>query len=159
MRDEHWMQQALSLAERAFQEGEVPVGAVVVRDDVCLGEGWNAPIGRHDPSAHAEIAALRNAAETAANYRLPGATLYVTIEPCTMCLGAIVHARISRVVYGAKEPKAGVLDSHPIWQDRSLFNHAFEYCGGVCEAACSDIIQRFFQKRRQEKRASKPSDE
>ena len=105
--DEFWMARALTLAESAAGEGEVPVGAVVVRDGEVVGEGWNRPIIAHDPTGHAEVNALRDAAARAGNYRLSGATLYVTIEPCTMCFGALMHARIARLVYGAREPRAG----------------------------------------------------
>ena len=109
--DDHWMRHALDLARRGAEAGEVPVGAVVVRDGVVLGEGWNRPIGEHDPSAHAEMVALRAAARAAANYRLAGATLYVTMEPCPMCAGAIVHARVARLVYGAADEKWGACGS------------------------------------------------
>ena len=108
---EQWMRRALALADRAENEGEVPIGAVVVRDGQLLGEGWNSVISYQDPSAHAEIVALRDAAKLEGNYRLPGATLYVTLEPCTMCAGAMIHARIERLVFAAREPKAGVVCS------------------------------------------------
>src|SRR4051812_24074269 len=110
-RHAHFMRQALALAEEAARAGEVPVGAVIVKNDAVIGRGFNRPITSHDPTAHAEIVALRDAADRAANYRLPGATLYVTIEPCLMCVGAIVHARIATVVFGAAEPKAGAMES------------------------------------------------
>src|SRR5690554_300266 len=109
---EHWMRQALALAARAEEQGEVPVGAVLVREGGVLGEGFNQPISSHDPTAHAEITALRDAARRAGNYRLPDSTLYVTIEPCAMCCGALVHARVAKVVFGAREPKAGAVCSH-----------------------------------------------
>ncbi|UCH54295.1 MAG: tRNA adenosine(34) deaminase TadA, partial [Pseudomonadota bacterium] len=109
--DEFWMRRALALARHAEENGEVPVGAVVVHDGEVIGEGWNQPIVSHDPSAHAEIVALRAAAQRAQNYRLPGAILYVTLEPCVMCAGAIVQARLARVVYGAADPKAGAAGS------------------------------------------------
>jgi tRNA(adenine34) deaminase len=145
---EHWMRRALALADRAANEGEVPVGAVVVRDGVLLGEGWNQMIGASDPSAHAEIVALRDAARVEGNYRLPGATLYVTLEPCTMCAGAMVHARIGTLVYGAKEPRAGVVCSSGALLDDPRFNHRVTYLGGVLAMESSDRLQAFFQARR-----------
>jgi len=149
------MGEALSLAQKAFEMGEVPVGAVVVSDGVVIGEGWNQPISAHDPSAHAEVLALRSAAAHCENYRLPGATLYVTIEPCTMCLGAMIHARITRVVFGALEPKAGVLSSHSHLIDADIYNHRIEWRSGVRSDECMEIIQRFFKMRREAKKASK----
>lgn len=146
--DQHWMQHALTLARRAASLGEVPVGAVVVRGDDILGEGWNCPISSHDPTAHAEVVALRQAAAQAANYRLPGATLYVTIEPCSMCAGALVHARIARVVYGASEPKAGVVDSRQRFFEQPFLNHRVRWEGGVLAEECSALISGFFQTRR-----------
>jgi len=154
-RDIHWMQHALALSQHAFDIGEVPVGAVVVGDNTLLGEGWNQPISQHDPSGHAEIVALRQAAKKMANYRLPETTLYVTIEPCSMCLGAIFHSRIKRVVFGALEPKAGVLASHTHIIKSDIYNHQFEWQGGVCADQCSEIIQRFFRQRRAQKKAQK----
>lgn len=146
--DQVWMREALALAHKAKDLAEVPVGAVVVLDNQIIGRGWNQPISQHDPTAHAEIIALRNAAHTVANYRLPAAQLFVTIEPCTMCFGAIVHARIGRVVFGAKEPKAGVLCSNPYLLESEIYNHSFEWEGQVLEAECSAIIQDFFKHRR-----------
>lgn len=154
-RDIHWMQHALALSQHAFDIGEVPVGAVVVCDDILVGEGWNQPISEHDPCGHAEIVALRQAAQKIQNYRLPKTTLYVTIEPCTMCLGAIFHSRVERVVFGALEPKAGVLESHKHVVDSDIYNHNFEWLGGVCASQCSEIIQRFFRQRRAQKKAQK----
>lgn len=153
--DLKWMRYALQLAEQAAALGEVPVGAVIVMDDQVIGEGWNQPISGHDPTAHAEIMALRDAAARVQNYRLVGATLYVTIEPCTMCAGAIVHSRIGRVVFGATEPKAGALVSNGCLFDQSWLNHWPEYQGGLLAEQCSDRISAFFRQRRAEKKALK----
>ncbi|WP_428033148.1 tRNA adenosine(34) deaminase TadA [Amphritea sp.] len=153
--DLHWMEHALQLAQRAADAGEVPVGAVVVLNGAIIGEGWNQPISGHDPTAHAEIMALREAAAKIANYRLAGATLYVTIEPCTMCAGAIIHARVKRVVFGASEPKAGAVISNALMFDQSWMNHWPEYTGGVMAEQCSDAISAFFRQRRSEKKAAK----
>lgn len=150
-----WMQRALVLARQAADSNEVPVGAVIVRNNQVLGEGSNCPIGGCDPTAHAEIQAIRQAALKEANYRIPDSTLYVTIEPCTMCLGAIVHARIARVVFGAKEPKAGVLESNSLLETFSFFNHSLAWEGGVCEQECTDIMQAFFSHRRAMKKQLK----
>jgi tRNA(adenine34) deaminase len=146
--DARFMARALELAREAERAGEVPVGALVVRDGAVLGEGWNRPIGQHDPTAHAEVVALRAAAASAANYRLTGATLYVTLEPCPMCAMALVHARIARLVYGAADPRQGaagtVLDlcRHP------AFNHRLEVQGGVDEAGAGALLRDFFRARR-----------
>lgn len=145
---ELFMSEALGLAAEAAAEGEVPVGALLVRDGLVIGRGANKPIGACDPSAHAEILALREAAAGERNYRLPGTTLYVTIEPCAMCLGAIVHARVSTVVFGAREPKAGMLVSNTGWVGDACFNHHFEVVEGVLADECSGAISRFFQQRR-----------
>ena len=150
--DIRWMQEALTLARRAKQENEVPVGAVVVRDNRILGGGWNHPIGACDPTAHAEVLALRQAAGREGNYRLPGAELYVTIEPCAMCLGAIVQARIDRVIFAAREPKAGVLASHPQLLQANIFNHRVCWKEGVCEAESAELMQAFFHARREAKK-------
>jgi tRNA(adenine34) deaminase len=139
--DEQYMRLALELARRA--EGEVPVGALVVMDGKVLGEGWNRPLSTHDASAHAEIEAIRAAGKAAGNYRLPGATLYVTVEPCVMCAGAIFHARIARVVYGAREPKTGAAELF-----LSRFNHHATVQGGVLETQCGEVLTRFFAGRR-----------
>ncbi|MCP4211188.1 MAG: tRNA adenosine(34) deaminase TadA [Halieaceae bacterium] len=145
---ETWMRHALVLADRAADEGEVPVGALVVRDGEVLGEGWNRVISAADPSAHAEIIALRAAAANVGNYRLPGALLYVTLEPCTMCVGAMVHARVEQLVFGAAEPKAGVVCSrHPLL-DETWFNHRVRWQGGVLADESTARLQRFFQARR-----------
>ncbi len=155
--DERWMHYAIKLAARGRAQGEVPVGAVIVKDEQILGEGWNQPITSHDPSAHAELVALRQAAEKVQNYRLPNATLYVTLEPCTMCVGALVHARIGRLVFGTTEPKAGVVVSQARMLDASYFNHHVEYEGGVLAERCQHQLSDFFQKRRQQKRDEKLS--
>ena len=146
--DSQFIRAALVLAKRAQELGEVPVGAVVVLDDAVIGEGFNQPISSHDPTAHAEIVALREAAARVGNYRLPGATLYVTIEPCQMCVGAMVHARIARVVYGAPEPKAGALESAMRAHEHPSLNHRLEATGGVLEEECRQVIQEFFRQRR-----------
>lgn len=148
--DEHWMQSALKLAERAEALGEVPVGAVVVLDGEIIGEGWNQPISGCDPTAHAEVMALRAAAKQQNNYRLPNADLYVTLEPCTMCAGAIVHSRVARVVFAAPEPKAGAVISNGNIFDRPEMNHQVDYRAGVCEASAVEMIQSFFRRRRKE---------
>lgn len=141
MNDEDFMRHALELAGRA--EDEVPVGAVVVLDGRIVGEGWNRPLATHDPSSHAEIEALRAAGRAVGNYRLTGATLYVTLEPCTMCVGAIFHARIARVVYGARDPKTGASELF-----LSRFNHHAKVQGGVLEAECAARLGEFFAARR-----------
>ena len=146
------MRRALELAHEARLRGEVPVGAVVVLDGAIVGEGFNQPIGAHDASAHAEIVALRNAGHRVGNYRLPGAVLYVTIEPCQMCVGAMVHARIARVVYGTREPKAGAIESAMRAHEHPSLNHRLEATGGVLEAECRDVMQTFFAERREAER-------
>ncbi|WP_067867728.1 tRNA adenosine(34) deaminase TadA [Neptuniibacter marinus] len=155
--DQLWMHEALALADHAENAGEVPVGAVVVLNGEVIGEGWNHPISGHDPTAHAEIMALRDAASRIGNYRLVGAELYVTIEPCTMCAGAIVHARISRVIYGASEDKAGVVDSNCQLFQQPWINHNVEVTSGVLADTCRQKISAFFQRRREEKKAEKLS--
>ncbi len=147
-RDERFMRLALAEAEKAFLAGEVPVGAVVVRDGEVMASAHNGPIGFNDPSAHAEIIALRRAAAAEGNYRLAGATLYVTIEPCLMCAGALIHARISRLVFGAPDPKGGaVVSLYEVLRDSRL-NHQVEVTGGVLGPACSEIMGRFFREKR-----------
>jgi tRNA(adenine34) deaminase len=143
-----WMQRALELADRAAAQDEVPVGALVVRDGEILGEGWNQVVSARDPSAHAEIVALRAAASRVENYRLPGATLYVTLEPCTMCAGAMVHARIQQLVFAALEPKAGVVCSRCTLLDEPRFNHRVEWEGGVLAEESTARLQAFFKARR-----------
>lgn len=152
--DERWMNCALALAAQAADLGEVPVGAVVVIDGQEVGAGFNKPISSCDPTAHAEICALRQAAAYLNNYRLSGATLYVTLEPCTMCVGAIVHSRISRVVYGATEPKAGAVESARRTFDEPHFNWRVETRGGVLAEPCGRIISDFFSRRRELRRQS-----
>jgi tRNA(adenine34) deaminase len=146
--NEKFMLQALALAEQAGAIGEVPVGAVVVADGQVIGEGFNQPITACDPTAHAEIIAMRNAATAVGNYRLTGCDLYVTIEPCTMCVGAMVHARIQRVIFGALEPRAGALASQLKLMDQSHFNHSIDWQGGVLEQQCGALIKDFFKRRR-----------
>ena len=143
-----WMRHALTLAQRAADAGEVPVGAVLVKDGAVIGEGWNRPIATHDPSAHAEMIALRDAAASLGNYRLPGTTLYVTLEPCAMCAGAIIHARVERLVFGAADPKAGAVHSVYDLIAQPRLNHAVQWHGGVLEAECADILRGFFRARR-----------
>jgi len=147
--DIRWMQHALTLARRADALGEVPVGAVVVRDGAVLGEGWNRPIVDHDPTAHAEIVALRAAAQAAGNYRLPGATLYVTLEPCLMCTGAMVHARVARLVFGAYDVKRGAAGSQFDAFASPGLNHNVEVTGGVLADDCATMLQTFFRQRRE----------
>ncbi|QKT04930.1 tRNA adenosine(34) deaminase TadA [Ectothiorhodospiraceae bacterium 2226] len=142
------MDRALALAREGEAAGEVPVGALIVRDGEVLGEGWNCPIGTHDPTAHAEIVALRAAARRCANYRLTGATLYVTVEPCLMCAGAIVHARIARVVYGTDEPKTGAVTSRFPVLDSPLHNHRVAVEGGVRAEESAALLRSFFRARR-----------
>ena len=142
------MDRALMLAECGRAAGEVPVGALVVCGGVVIGEGWNRPVGSQDPTAHAEVVALRAAAAALGNYRLTGATLYVTIEPCTMCTGALVHARIARLVYGAEEPRAGAIRSAARALDNAGMNHRVEVTGGVRAAAAAALLTRFFRERR-----------
>ena len=142
------MQLALAEAAKALQAGEVPVGAVVVLDDQVVGAGFNQPIAASDPTAHAEIVALRAAASSVGNYRLPGAALYVTVEPCLMCVGAMVHARIATVVYGTAEPKAGAVTSMTRAHELPGLNHRLQIEGGVLESACRALLQDFFKERR-----------
>ncbi len=148
VQDAAFMDEALALAADAAARGEVPVGALVVRDGVVVGRGGNAPIAGHDPTAHAEIAALRDAARAEGNYRLPGATLYTTLEPCPMCAGAILHARIARVVFGARDPKSGACGSViDLFAERRLNHHA-RVDGGVRAEACAALLSAFFAARR-----------
>jgi tRNA(adenine34) deaminase len=146
--DERFMRAALDQALEAGARGEVPVGAVVVLDDAVVGAGFNQPIGASDPTAHAEIVALREAARRIGNYRIPRGTLYVTIEPCQMCVGAMIHARIARVVYGAREPRAGAIESAMRAHEHPALNHRMAATGGVLEEECREVIQRFFRERR-----------
>ena len=146
--DEAWMRYALRLAQRAEQQGEVPVGAIVVKEDRCIAEGWNVSILTHDPTAHAEMVALRMAGLAIENYRLVDATLYVTLEPCVMCMGAISHARIKRLVFGAFDPKRGAVCNALNLADASFLNHRVNWVGGLLEAECSELLRDFFKARR-----------
>ena len=146
--DQRWMQHALLLARRAGQAGEVPVGAVVVVDDEVVGEGWNRPIGTNDPCAHAEILAIREAGRTLKTYRLIGATLYVSLEPCAMCAGAMIHARISRLVYGAADPKSGACGSVLDVTGCTVLNHRIVVDGGVEADSGGALLKDFFTSRR-----------
>jgi tRNA(adenine34) deaminase len=146
--DLFWMQRALELALKAESLGEVPIGAVLVKDDQILGEGYNSPISKHDPTAHAEIMALREAANRIGNYRLLNTTLYVTVEPCVMCAGALVHARVKEVVFGATEPRTGAAGSIFDILQSSKLNHQVAVRGGVLAQECADLLQQFFKLRR-----------
>jgi tRNA(adenine34) deaminase len=146
--DQEFMRAALALAARAAAVGEVPVGAVVVSDDRVVGEGFNRPISSHDPTAHAEIVAMRAASSRLGNYRLTGATIYVTVEPCLMCVGAMVHARIGRVVFGALEPKAGALQSMTRAHELPGLNHRLAVEGGLLADDSRALLQAFFKQRR-----------
>jgi tRNA(adenine34) deaminase len=147
-RDEFFMNEALALAAQGAALGEVPVGAVLVQQGEIVGRGFNCPISGHDPSAHAEMVAIRNAAQAVQNYRLPGSTLYVTLEPCSMCAGLIVHSRIGRVVFGALEPKAGVVQSQGQFFIQGFLNHRLVVEGGVLAEECGAILSEFFRARR-----------
>lgn len=147
--DSYWMQQALALAEQAAAAGEVPVGAIVVLNGEIIGRGANQPIASHHPTAHAEILALMQAGEHLQNYRLLDATLYVTLEPCMMCAGAIIHSRIRRLVYGAADHKTGAAGSFIDLLHYPGINHQVEVCGGVMQAECAELISGFFRQRRQ----------
>ena len=146
--DQHYMLQALDLAKLAAQADEVPVGAIVVKDGVIIGRGSNAPISSHDPTAHAEITAMRDAAKHLKNYRLVGCTLYVTLEPCAMCSGAIQHARIARLVFGANDPKTGACGSVVNLMAEAKLNHHTEITGGVMATECGATLSEFFKARR-----------
>lgn len=147
-RDQDFMALALEQARLGGERGEVPVGAVLVREGEVIGRGFNCPIGSHDPSAHAEMVAIRAAALQVQNYRLPGSTLYVTLEPCSMCAGLIVHSRVARVVYGTTEPKAGVAVSQGDFFAQDFLNHRVLVEGGVLAEACSELLREFFRERR-----------
>ena len=146
--DEKWMRHAMALALRAEAMGEVPVGAVLVQGGEVVGQGFNCPILRHDPSAHAEMVAIRAAAQSVQNYRLPGSTLYVTLEPCSMCAGLIVHARIARVVFAASEPRAGVAISQGQFFDQGFLNHRVRVEGGLLAEESGALLKEFFKARR-----------
>ena len=151
--DEYWMRHALSLARRAWEQGEVPVGAVLVQNDRVIGEGWNRPIGQHDPTAHAEIMALRQGGKVLENYRLLETTLYVTLEPCVMCAGAMVHSRITRLVYGAHDLKSGAAGSLLDVLGHPGMNHQVELTSVVLAEECAAMLSDFFRMRREEKKA------
>jgi tRNA(adenine34) deaminase len=146
--DELWMEEALRSAQRALEAGEVPVGAVVVSGGQIVGRGWNRNIADHDPSAHAEILALREAGAAVANHRLGDCELFVTIEPCAMCAGALVQARIKRLIYGADDPKAGAVHSVIQVANHPQLNHQMEVRGGVLAGRCAEMVQAFFKSRR-----------
>jgi tRNA(adenine34) deaminase len=148
MDPESLMREALALAEEAARAGEVPVGAVVVKEGEIVGRGWNRPISTSDPTAHAEIVALREAAARLGNYRLPGCELYVTLEPCAMCVGAMLHARLARVVYGATDPKTGACGSVVALAAEARLNHQTAFEGGVLAEECGALLKRFFAERR-----------
>ena len=149
-KDDYWMQQALELAHKAEQQDEVPVGAVIVKDDQLIAEGWNRPIQSHDPSAHAEMMAIRQAGQLLNNYRLIDTTLYVTLEPCPMCVGAMIHARVKRLVFGAYDHKTGAAGSVFDLLQAVQHNHRVEVTGGVLEQDCRAMLQSFFKRRRAE---------
>ncbi|MGY8785256.1 MAG: tRNA adenosine(34) deaminase TadA [Pseudomonadales bacterium] len=145
---ERWMREALSLAQQAAEADEVPVGAIVVHNGEIIGRGFNQPIRSCDATAHAEIVAIRSASQFRNNYRLPGTTVYVTIEPCTMCLGAMIHARVDRLVFGATEPRAGAVVSQGSLLEAGHFNHQLSFIDGVLAEECSSLMQSFFRNRR-----------
>ncbi|MEE9445199.1 MAG: tRNA adenosine(34) deaminase TadA [Cocleimonas sp.] len=144
-----WMSRALLLAERSREEGEVPVGAIIIRDDKLVGEGWNQPIKKHDSSAHAEIMAIRAAGIALKNYRLPDTTLYVTLEPCTMCAGAIIHARVAKVIFGTPDPRTGSAGSAIDIFSKDYHNHHVDVEGGILQDECGQILRDFFREKRQ----------
>jgi tRNA(adenine34) deaminase len=148
MSDKDWMQRAFELAEKAKAQGEVPVGAIIVHDNKIIGEGWNQPISSNDPTAHAEIIALRDAGNNIGNYRLIDATMYVTLEPCVMCTGAIVHARLAKLVYAADDPKTGACGSVFNLLQTEELNHKVEIEKGIMEDECRSLIQTFFKDKR-----------
>ncbi len=146
--DQLWMRYAIRLAQRAENQGEVPVGAVLVKNDIVLAEGWNRPIQTHDATAHAEIDALRNAGQQLKNYRLIDTTLYVTLEPCIMCIGAIANARVKRLVFGAPDPQRGAVESALKCQELTFLNHTLETEGGIFADECAQLLKDFFRARR-----------
>ncbi|MBA2817224.1 tRNA adenosine(34) deaminase TadA [Candidatus Pantoea persica] len=152
-RDEYWMRHALRLARIAWEQGEVPIGAVLVQGDRAIGEGWNWPIGQHDPTAHAEIMALRLGGKVLENYRLLDTTLYVTLEPCVMCAGAMVHSRITRLVYGASDEKTGAAGSLIDVLSHPGMNHQVALASGVLADECAVMLSDFFRMRREQKKA------
>ncbi|EJD6376244.1 MULTISPECIES: tRNA adenosine(34) deaminase TadA [Providencia] len=153
--DEYWMQQAIELALKAQDLGEIPVGAVLVKDNRLIASGWNRSIIDHNPTAHAEIMALQQAGQVLSNYRLLDTTLYVTLEPCIMCAGAMIHSRINRVVYGAKDFKTGACGSYLDIMGQAGLNHYVDVTGGVLEAQCSSMLSAFFKLRRAQKKEQK----
>ncbi|MFA0929443.1 tRNA adenosine(34) deaminase TadA [Pseudomonas syringae pv. tagetis] len=154
-KDQDFMREALALAAQGALLGEVPVGAVLVQNGEIIGRGYNRPISGSDPSAHAEMVAIRDAAKALDNYRLPGSTLYVTLEPCSMCAGLIVHARVARVVYGALEPKAGIVQSQGQFFSQGFLNHRILFEGGVLGEECGAMLSEFFRMRRSARDAGK----
>ena len=154
--DEFWMRHALQLAQRAWDEGEVPVGAVLVHEGRVIGEGWNRPIGHHDPTAHAEMMAIRQGGKVIENYRLLDTTLYVTLEPCVMCAGAMVHGRIGRLVFGARDAKTGAAGSLLDVLRHPGMNHQVQIEQGVLAEECAALLSDFFRQRRAEKKAQRP---
>ena len=146
--DQFWMSIAIELAKQAEANGEVPVGAVLILDDKMIGKGRNQSIEINDPSAHAEIQALREGGSKIGNYRLKGSKIYVTIEPCTMCIGALVHARIEKLIFGAREPKSGAVPYAEGILEKNSFNHRFKVIEGVLEDECSQLMRNFFRARR-----------
>lgn len=157
MTHEDYMQKAIDLAKQAATNGEVPVGAIVVKEGTIIGTGSNAPIANHDPTAHAEILALRAASNTIQNYRLIGCDLYVTLEPCAMCIGAILHARIANVYYGANDPKTGACGSVINLLDQPQINHHTHCHSGILEEPCSQLLRDFFRERRKSIKQKKQS--
>jgi len=153
--DHEWMQVALALAQQAAQRGEVPVGAIIVKNGELIGQGSNAPIGSHDPTAHAEVIAMREAAKYLGNYRLVDCTLYVTLEPCAMCAGAMQHARIARLVFGASDAKTGACGSVINLMQEQKLNHHTQVASGVMAEACGDLLSSFFKQRRLQKQQEK----
>jgi len=145
---ELWMREALVEAAKAEAEGEIPIGAVLLINEKIVGRGHNHSIRSHDPTAHAEILALRYGSHGVRNYRLPGSILIVTVEPCVMCVGAMLQARVERVIYGAADPKAGAVDSHFHLADTSILNHKIEVVSGILEEECASLLKAFFQSRR-----------
>jgi len=146
--DEQWMRHAIRLAQQAEEQGEVPVGAVLVKGGDCVAEGWNVPLQRHDPTAHAEIMAIREAGTVLENYRLINTTLYVTLEPCVMCMGAISQARVKRLVFGAFDPKRGAVCHALHLAEADFLNHKLDWDGGVLELECAELLSSFFKAKR-----------
>ena len=154
--DVKWMHEALNLAKQGAEHGEVPVGAILVHNQQIIGQGFNEPIGRHDATAHAEIIALRDACRRLNNYRLPlQTTLYVTLEPCTMCIGALIHARVDRLIYAASEPRAGMVGSQMNLAAESFYNHRIQVHKGLCREHSSQMLKDFFRQRRQASKRKK----